>query len=90
MTTTLLWILVVLAGANLVMIFVLLVRGRPSAQGDLERVLQAELRIAREESSSHARGLREEVSSSQTKANELLVKHRRGSRVNRQSPPAAT
>lgn len=74
MTTTLLWILVVLAGASLVITFVLLVRGRPSAQGDLQRVLQTELRTAREESSSHARGLREEVSSSQTKANELVVK----------------
>ena len=60
MTTTLLWILIVLAGADLVMTFVLLVRGRPSAQGDLQRVLQAELRIAREESSNHARGLRED------------------------------
>jgi len=74
MTTTLLWILIVLAAGTLVLTFVLLVRGRSAAQGNLEQVLRAELRTAREESSSHARGLREEVSSSQTKANELLVK----------------
>lgn len=74
MTTTLLWILVVLAGATLVLALVLLVRGRPTAQVNLERVVREELRIAREESSNHARALREEVSSSQTKANELVVK----------------
>ncbi|HOC43801.1 MAG TPA: DNA recombination protein RmuC [Thermoanaerobaculales bacterium] len=74
MTTTLLWILIVLAAGTLVLTFVLLIRGRSAAHGNLEQVLRAELRIARDESSSHARGLREEVSSSQTKANELLVR----------------
>lgn len=74
MTTTLLWILIVLAGSTLVLALVLLARGRPSSSGDLERVLRGELRLAREESAGHARSLREEVLGSQTKTNELLVK----------------
>lgn len=57
-----------------VLLFLLWQRLRHPMGGDIEKALRAELREAREESSRHARELREEVIGTQAKSNETLVK----------------
>ena len=65
-------LLFVLAGLG-VGILILLRLGK-AAESGLDQTLRAELRVSREEASSQARNLREEVATAQGKANEMLVK----------------
>ncbi len=67
------WIVAVLGVVNLVLIAVLLLRRGGGAGGDIEKVIRRELREARDESSSAARELREEVASSQKAATDTMV-----------------